>query len=562
MHLLKLYLNQNKTLFTLAVMLGCISGLVTAVLLALINGVIKSGSWTWPILSGFTALCLLRLFSGVGANVLLVHLCQNAVTKLRIEMATRIVQTPLDQLERIGRDRLVVCFTDDMMSVSTAITNLPYFLVNVVILVGCMVYLGWMSWFAATSIAICMGLGVATYLGPVILATGYLGRSRGYQDQMQKQFGSVVDGIKELKMYQRRSDDLLNTVLYDSVNRVRRYNLLGSSIYTIAANWNRLLFFLYVGAMLFVMPALDVVSTTMMVGYVLVLLYMMAPLEAIQNALPHMAKANIALYKIESLGLSLVTKLEANQDSCQCFDSWQRIRLCGTSYEYDSGEGDQHFRISCPSNSKNDRESHLGNELIFHRGEVVFLTGGNGSGKTTFIKLLTGLYMPSQGYIQVDGHKITQVNRQSYRQIFSTVFTDFYLFDSLYGFDLSQHDFKVQEYLELLQLDHVLKIYGNEFSTTSLSQGQRKRLALLVALVEDRPFYVLDECAANQDPEFTDFYYNTLIPKLRSRNKTVLVVSHDKHYFHLADRMLVLESGRFKVRIPDNRELGVVNQNM
>jgi putative pyoverdin transport system ATP-binding/permease protein len=110
-----------------------------------------------------------------------------------------------------------------------------------------------------------------------------------------------------------------------------------------------------------------------------------------------------------------------------------------------------------------------------------------------------------------------------------------------------------------LQLDRKVTVADGVFSTVELSQGQRKRLALVMTYLEDRPFYVFDEWAADQDPLFKELFYTVLLCDLKSRGKTVVVITHDDHYYHVADRCVRLEDGRivedrhFRPRIEEER---------
>ncbi|MEN9207898.1 MAG: ATP-binding cassette domain-containing protein, partial [Gloeomargarita sp. GMQP_bins_14] len=178
----------------------------------------------------------------------------------------------------------------------------------------------------------------------------------------------------------------------------------------------------------------------------------------------------------------------------------------------------------------------------FYPGEIVMIMGGNGSGKSTLAKLITGLYTPQSGQIIFDGVPVDAHNRYWYRQHFAVVFSDFYLFDSLLG--INDDPTLAQQLLQKLQLDHKVRIENGRFSTIALSQGQRKRLALLVAYLEDRPIYLFDEWAADQDPRFKDFFYREFLPQLRTEGKTVLVISHDERYFACADRLIKLDYGQ------------------
>jgi putative ATP-binding cassette transporter len=183
-------------------------------------------------------------------------------------------------------------------------------------------------------------------------------------------------------------------------------------------------------------------------------------------------------------------------------------------------------------------------DLELRPGELLFVVGGNGSGKTTMAKLLTGLYAPEGGQLLWNGAAVTDQNREAYRNTFSAIFADFHLFENLRGVPSEELTGAVEEYLRLFSLEKKLQIVDGRFSTTSLSTGQRKRLAMLVALLEDRPFYLFDEWAADQDPEFREVFYRKLLPELAARGKGVVVITHDDRFFHLAHRVIKLEYGR------------------
>jgi putative ATP-binding cassette transporter len=182
-------------------------------------------------------------------------------------------------------------------------------------------------------------------------------------------------------------------------------------------------------------------------------------------------------------------------------------------------------------------------DLSIPAGELLFITGGNGSGKTTLAKIIVGLYPPETGSIQYNGVSVTDQNRDTYRQLFSVVFSDFFLFESLLGMSGADLDERARTYLSDLQLDHKVKIQGGMLSTTRLSQGQRKRLALLTAALENRPVFFFDEWAADQDPAFKEIFYFNILADLKAHGKTVIVISHDERYYGVADRIVHMESG-------------------
>jgi putative ATP-binding cassette transporter len=274
------------------------------------------------------------------------------------------------------------------------------------------------------------------------------------------------------------------------------------------------------------------VSRDQLTGYVFAIVFLMGPLSGVLGSLSMFGRASAALRKVEQLGITLSAR---SGDHCPIartaeMPGFQRLELVGVTHSYHREKEDDHFMLG-PIN------------LQFHPGELVFLVGGNGSGKSTLAKVITGLYPPEKGVICVDGRVVDDRSRDDYRQYFSAVFADFYLFDNLLGQPSPELDAQAREYLELLHLDHKVKVTDGILSTTQLSQGQRKRLALLNAYLEDRPFYLFDEWASDQDPLFKEIFYTQLLPELKARKKTILVITHDDHYFHLADRIVKLDYG-------------------
>ncbi|MCB0614597.1 MAG: ATP-binding cassette domain-containing protein, partial [Phaeodactylibacter sp.] len=191
-------------------------------------------------------------------------------------------------------------------------------------------------------------------------------------------------------------------------------------------------------------------------------------------------------------------------------------------------------------------------DLAIRKGELIFITGGNGSGKSSFLKLLTGLYAPQSGFIELDGVNgrglvVNSLNRQQYRNLFSIIFSDYYLYDKIYGVEGKIQPAAVNALLENMGLPREKTVYENgAFTSIKLSSGQRKRLALAIAIFEDKPIYVFDEVAADLDPQFRDKFYFEILPELRARNKTVLVVSHDQQYWNVSDRLIHFQDGSIR----------------
>lgn len=534
MKLISFLFRSSRLMIVLSILVGMVSGISSAALIALIHRTLSLERATAAALAGaFIGLALVKFTSGVAAEVLLVYLAQNAILKLRVQLSRRILATSLRQLEELDSHRLLAALVDDVTSISVALISMPILCINIVVLLGCLFYLGWLSWTVLLAVLYTIACGVITYQMAANKGLVHFRLAREQWDRLVSHFNGLIGGAKELKLHQRRRAAFLTDLLERSTAQMRRHNIAGMTIYTMASSWGNLLFFVLVGLLLFSLPDLRDFDRHALTGYVLVLLYMMAPLSMTLNGLPTLARANIALKKLDTLGLSLAAPApeESLLVSEESNRQWSRLEMSGVTVSY-RREGD-------------DRNFALGPlDLTFHPGELVFVVGGNGSGKTTLAKLITGLYAPENGEISVDGELVTEENRDAYRQHFSAIFTDFYLFESLLGLEDPNLDFVAKRYLEKLQLTHKVQVTDGQFSTLSLSQGQRKRLALLAACLEDRSFYVFDEWAADQDPHFKEIFYKTLLLELRAKGKTIVVLSHDEKYYGLADRIIKLDYGQ------------------
>ncbi|XVL53502.1 cyclic peptide export ABC transporter [Methylobacter sp. G7] len=358
-------------------------------------------------------------------------------------------------------------------------------------------------------------------------------KAREEYDVLSRGFRALTEGVRELKLHRQRSDAFMAQSLAASAEAYRGHSFRGDVAYLLVNQWAQLLYFLVIGAILYVFPVWQVIDREVIGGYALVFLFMMSPLSILTTGLPVFGRAKVSLQKIRQLGDQL--KEQAVQA-----DAPDKVEVCATF----SGLSLQGVTHSF-HREKENRNFTLGPiDLDFKSGELVFLVGGNGSGKTTLAMLLIGLYTPEQGVIRWNGEAVDNGNKNDYLQNFSVIFSDFYLFDELYGFDNEENHALIADYLQRLHLHHKVRVENGRFSSVNLSQGQRKRLALLVAYLEDRPFYVFDEWAADQDPEFKHLFYTELLPALKARGKTVLIISHDDRYFYLADRCIKLEEGQ------------------
>jgi putative ATP-binding cassette transporter len=536
MKVVSVLVSHSRRTIILAVIGGIVTGACNAALLAIIHGALTAGRDASPSLMwAFIALWIILPISRIASQVTLSHVVHTAVYDLRMHLSRQILGAPLRQLEEVGPHRLLAALNDDVMAIAGALANIPTIIMNSTILLGGLIYLGWLSWPVLIGVVIFMSVSIFTARMIVRKASRYMRRAREDFDSLFKHLRALVEGNKELKLHRRRRQSFMERILQATAQSYRRHNWIAAGISTAASGLGGVMFFLLVGLLVFAVPAYSNVSTQVLTGYVLLLLFIMMPIELVTGMLPTLFRANIALERVESLGLSLAANTTEKEaaETAEELPPWKTVELRGVSHSY--------YR-----ETENSRFTLGPIDLKLTPGELVFITGGNGSGKTTLAKLLIGLYTPEAGELRINGEPVTDENRDWYRQHFTVVFSDFFLFDSLLGLEAPKLDDKAREYLVKLQLSHKIDVKEGELSTTHLSQGQRKRLALLTAYLEDRSIYLFDEWAADQDPTFKQTFYHSLLPELKARGKTVIVISHDDRYYDVADRLIKLEDGKLE----------------
>ncbi|MGZ8172171.1 MULTISPECIES: cyclic peptide export ABC transporter [Methylobacter] len=528
------FLCRSSWLTVVGVLLaGIISGLSSAALVALINSTLSNTLDAKLLPWLFVGLSIAVLSSGFLSNYLLNRLSAQIVCDLRIQISRLILAAPYPYLQKLGKSALLAHLTEDISVIANASQLLPLVCINFAVVAGCMTYLSWLSWHLALVLAGVIVFGVLSSSLFREWPKKAVLKAREEYDVLNSDFRALTEGVRELKLHRQRSDAFMAQSLAASAEAYRRYSFRGAVAYLLVNQWAQLLYFLVIGVILYVFPVWQVIDQKVIGGYTLVFLFMMSPLSILTTSLPIFSRAKVSLQKVRQLGDQL--KKQAVQvdapDKREACTNFSGLSLQGVTHSFHREKENRNFTLG-PI------------DLDFKSGELVFLVGGNGSGKTTLAMLLIGLYTPEQGDIRWNGEVVDDGNKEDYLQNFSVIFSDFYLFDELYGFDNEKNHVLIADYLQRLHLHHKVRVENGRFSSVNLSQGQRKRLALLVAYLEDRPFYVFDEWAADQDPEFKHLFYTELLPALKARGKTVLVISHDDRYFYLADRCIKLEEGQ------------------
>ncbi|VVE79774.1 pandorabactin export ABC transporter PanG [Pandoraea sputorum] len=535
MFLFLFLLRASRWLLAAAVVASLACGVANVMLIASINRalgapVAELGALAWR----FAALAVLSMLAQMCAGALFTRLGQRTLAELRRHVSRIIVNAPLRVVESTGGARVQSVLADDANHVANFFIGLPTLVMNGAIVMGCFLYLAILSWPIFLMACVAIGLGALGYHISHTKVIRYLRTAGQRQDELFGHFQTLASGAKELKLNRRRADAFLARVLGSAIEAVRENRSRGLTLFIFSVSWVRFLFFALIGLVLFVLVGATSSNAHVATGYAIVFLYMVTPLEAMLNNIPLLTMARVASERIQKVTESMRTEDVTSSETSTT--GAPLVRLHGITHSYYHEQQDEIFRMG-PI------------DLTFRPGEITFLIGGNGSGKTSLAKLLTGLYVPESGEIVWNGQSVDVKNRDRYRQLFSAIFFDFHLFETLLGADDAQTDPAridafAARWLARLHLQHKVSVTNGAFSTRDLSQGQRKRLALVAACVEDRPFLVFDEWAADQDPVFKEVFYREILPELKAQGKTVLVISHDDRYFSLADRLVKMENGQ------------------
>ena len=528
MPLLRQLLHQHRTLFTTMLLLTLLSGLLSIALLSYINQNLLHAVGGENTLLFFIGLLAVYLISSTAGQILLSTIGHRLVYQMQIRLLKQILDTPWMQIQQTGHAKILASLSNDIRSISIAFTRLPELLQGVLFVACCSLYILWLSPRLFAVVACLMLLMIA--LSHLLVRGHYrhFHLMRRSEDTLYEHYQTGLNGHKELSLNRYRAERFYHEDFSSEAALKRDHHIRADVYHVFAVNWGNSVMLAAVGIIFYLAAYQGWASLNEAAVIAMTVLLMRGPLTAAIGALPAILQSRIAVQALEQLDLNEAQ--HGFHDDAALPADWQQIRLENVSYHYPSQAG-QIFALQPTS-------------LNIRRGETLFLIGANGSGKSTLCMLLAGLYTPSEGRIFVDNIEITEHNRRAYRQLFASVFTDFHLFDQLMdGFGREVAGEWIANWLSHLQLADKAKIEQGKLLNKRLSQGQKKRLALLLAAAEQRSILLLDEWAADQDPEFRALFYQELLPLLKQQGHTVFAISHDDKYFHHADRILAMKQG-------------------
>lgn len=533
-----------------------LAGIANVVVLGYVNRVAQSADGAG--LGSFAMFCLTVLLYVLSARYTCnrtTQIVESALQRIKIRVSDKVERAELEQLERIGIAEISDRIMENMSVISESASRVANLLKSVCILIFAMIYLTRTSLPAFLMIAMILGVGFSIYVSKQRQIKQYLLRAAQERLTFFDILMDLLRGFKEVKFSRRRGREVCRDIEQSS-SSLRQATVKANQLFNDNAVFATSLFYSVLGAIVYVLPKHVTVDSATLSSLVVAIMFIWGPIVNITGGYPAYVRSDVALDQIDALEAKLDAAVHQAVDAGLAEDPWQgrmsRIEAQALQYEYPIEGGNGAFRIG-PI------------DLAIAQGEVLFIVGGNGSGKSTLVKVLTGLYPCSDGVLRVNDTPIHPKNVAAYREMISAIYADFHLFAKLYGFldaEGAEVDIdagktaagisaaQVQVLLAKMQLQGKTTFENGRFISRNLSTGQKKRLAMIVALMEDRPLYVFDEWAADQDPEFRKYFYEELIPTLKKNGKTLIIVSHDDRYFHCGDRVVTMEYGKIRSIAP------------
>ena len=513
--------------------MSALGGLSTAAILAAINAGLQGTGSLWAATLFLVALFLF-IKTQYYVTITTTAEIEAIIHKIRLRVMDHIRRSELLSLEAIGRSRIVAAITSDTAILTQASNMLCFSIQGAVLVFFVAIYVAFLSLAAIVTTIVIIGVaGIIFHYKNRRLAAEKQ-KSAEWEGRLFDRLTDFLDGFKEVRLNSARSMDLFEDA--SEVSRTAANIKINSQAETFKLIvTSQISMYVLIGAVVFVAPqfseslgGLTLTKTTT------ALMFIVGACFGLVQSIPILLNANAAADRIEQLEIELQATASAFDVEGPAVPSrFDAIEMTGIQFRYVDKFSEATFKIG-PI------------DFNLHPGELVFITGGNGSGKSTFLRVLSGLYPADSGQIRLNGQLISDETRDRYRSLMSAIFFDYHLFHKLYGVpDPDPGD--VDRLLRQFRLDTKTSLTNGEFRTLDLSGGQRRRLALIVSLLEKRPILLLDEWTAEQDPEFRRKFYDELLPELMGAGATVVVITHDDRYLnelHLPARRIHMDEGR------------------
>ena len=508
-------------------------GISTTGLLALINNaaadVAAGHSITWQY---FVFIFAVLFFAVVirQSNKENIVSTQLAMHKFKMRIMAQVLRSDLHKIDEIGRPWILQALVRDTQTVSQAILTLVTTCQSASILLFMTLYLAVESLTAFFIVFLASCLIFIVMTKSLMMANKKVASAWHEEGLSLEIFSDFLNGYKEIKMNSQRARSISEEMVYSS-RRAQQMKSDAMIAMVNSSNNTQVCFYIIIGITIFIVPILSPGFSEHVLASTTTIMFLVGSLGGVVAGIPNISQANASAEELFSVESRLKNVKTAADEVNPVYGEVKSIALQNICYQYGIDKlSEESFSLGPIS-------------YQFNSSNIYFIRGNNGSGKSTLMRILVGLYQPSHGEILVNGKLVEQPASSSYRDLFAVVFSDFYLFKKLYGIYRAS-DADIEEAVTLLKMQEKISIENGHISTVNLSTGQRKRIALIVALLEKAQFIVLDEWASDQDPEFRKYFYEYILPNLREAGKTIIAITHDDQYYELADHVLIIDQGQ------------------
>lgn len=510
------------------------SGVSRGMLIAVVNASVEKSVNDEPLLGSillFIAILALYLGCHYFAKTRTYAMVGMMTQKLRLRLVNKLLFADLGFIETEGDNKIYARLTQEINMLSQAGIILVSTFENAVLLFFTLIYIGWLSPIALFVTFLVVIAGMSVYVRQQKKAKNNVREVRNKEVEFFGAIGDFLNGFKELKL-NRKKNNAVNDHVADVSDVYRDLTYKTERMFVVSYLTTETFIFMLMAALVFAVPQFFDAGSIIIFQFLAALLFLIGPLDAVVSAVPKLIHANVAMENVRELEAKADRATAAEENLKRDVEPLEldKIELKDLTFHYHGLQSDDAFGVG-PLN------------FTLSQGEVLFIVGGNGSGKTTLVKLLSGLYIPSGGELNVNGKSLAIHDYQAYREMFSAIFGDFHLFKRLYGID-NINEMVLSDLLEKMHLDSKTHYDGEGFTAVNLSTGQRKRLAYITSYLENKQIFIFDEFAADQDPSFRQLFYRTLLPELKKQGKTVIAISHDDNYFDACDRIVKVDYGR------------------
>lgn len=514
--------------------LSVLVGLSSTCVVALLNNSAMAVSKGEGIVIYFCLFLFVMLFYVVVLNKFIrqnVAGAQNLIHRFKMRLMKQVIEADLEAVDAIGRNEIFQVLIRDSQSVSQAIPIVASAFQSAAMLIFMLGYLLTQSLIISLIVIVSISIIIVFMSQHFFRIRSEMVYAWQKEGQSFEIIGDFLAGFKEIKMNSLLASEITADLVAESrfARDLKTHSmiLMGN-----AGNALHISSYIIIAAIVFIAPTFSDDVASQILTSITTVLFLAGSVGALVTSFPILSQANASAEEL----VRLETRLQeasnlGNGRNKIVYEDLQKVELQNISYHYSEAKG-------------SSADFHLGPiNCIFEAGKIYFIRGNNGSGKSTLVKILLGLAKPAAGNILFNDVLVKLPASTSYRDHFAVVFSDFHLFKKLYGVPKFDEDV-LQEVVNILKMQGKIELEDGIFTNLNLSTGQKKRVALMVALLEGKKFIVLDEWASDQDPEFRKYFYREIIPSLKEIGKTIIAITHDDQYFDVADQVLVMEKGK------------------